>query len=107
LLIGCSALIVVNSVVLARLFIRERPRDFVPPEMDKNAVLCLSNLTDISHALSAGGLPPDSIVCPVSEEPYVVEFADRDILVSCPNPEEHELTRMRVSAKTMDQEVLK
>ncbi len=99
LLIGCSVLIAVNSVVVVRLLAREKPKEFVPPNISKDAILCLSNLEEISELLQEGQLPPDSIVCPVSGEPYRVQIEEGDTIVSCPNPESHLLYGLQVSKK--------
>ena len=107
LLIGCSALILVNSVVLVRILAREKTKKFVPPEVSKDATLCLSNHEHISELLQQGELPPDSLGCPLTGTAYRVTIEGGDTTVLCPNPESHLLYGLRVSKKNPVPEVVR
>jgi hypothetical protein len=107
LLVGCSALIIVNSVILVRLLVREKSGRFVPPDISKDATLCLSNLEHVSGCLKEGRLPPDSLLCPLSGEVYHVKVDEGDTVVFCPNPRLHKLRGLQVSKKNPVPEVLR
>ncbi|OQX56276.1 MAG: hypothetical protein B5M53_02285 [Candidatus Cloacimonas sp. 4484_209] len=102
-----SVLIIINSIVLIRIFIHNKEVEFTPPELSKDAIMCMANLGEISELLKAGELPPDTIICPVSGKPYIVRIVEGDTIVSCPNPELHHLKNLWVSAKHPKPEVEK
>lgn len=106
LLIGFSVAIIVNSVVLIKLYLRERPREAVVPDLPISAEICRSNLTDLSRLLASGKLPSDSTVCPASGLSYKVTILSGDTVVSCPTPEKHGLKALRVSSRNPAPEVL-
>jgi len=108
LLIASSALILANSVILVKLLFFNTPsEESTIPDLPKDAILCLSNLSDIAELLQQGELPSDSIVCPVSGLPYRIEIKDQDTFVYCPAPEKHQLKALWVSKKNPVPEVLK
>lgn len=107
LLIGCTALIIVNSAILVRLLVREKSGRFVPPEISKDATLCLSNLEHVSQCLKEGRLPPDSLLCPLSGEVYHAKVDEGDTVVFCPNPRLHMLRGLQVSKKNPVPEVVR
>lgn len=96
---GCSVLVLVNSIVLARVLARGGSKEFVPPDVSKDAILCLSNLERIGELLQEDELPSDSIVCPLSGAPYRVQIDGREVIVRCPNPESHLLYGLHVSKR--------
>jgi hypothetical protein len=97
--LGCSVLVLVNSVVIARALTRGGSKEFVPPDLSKDAILCLSNLERIGQLLQQDGLPSDSILCPLSGAPYWVQIDGVEVTVRCPNPESHLLYGLWVSKR--------
>jgi hypothetical protein len=68
-------------------------------ETDAVTDRCILKLWKISRQLQDGKLPSPMPLCPLSRKPYDVIEGENDILVTCPNPEEHGLSRLSISWK--------
>jgi hypothetical protein len=66
---------------------------------DVKADRCINELWKLSRQLQDGRLPSPMPVCPLSRKTYQIIEGEEDILINCPNPEEHGLTRVSVSRK--------
>jgi hypothetical protein len=67
---------------------------------------CIHNLWLISRGLGEGQIVPEKgMVCPVSGQPYIVDAVDGNRIVSCPDPQRHGLSILRVSRKNPVPEV--
>jgi hypothetical protein len=64
---------------------------------DEKTDLCIKNLWRISRSLQEGKLPGKDMVCPETGKRYKVSEEMGDIIVRCPNPEEHGFLEIRVS----------
>jgi len=63
---------------------------------------CVANLWTISSALQAGASVPTSLTCPASGAAYTMTGRGDDAVVSCPNPDRHDLASLSVTgAKPM------
>jgi hypothetical protein len=85
----------------------QRPQGFETPQMSKDAILCLTTLSEVSKFLTEGQLPPDTIVCPVSGKPYRIEIVGGVTTAYCPNPEIHNVKNLWVSRENPIPEVEK
>jgi hypothetical protein len=61
---------------------------------------CIEKLWVLSRDLQDGSLPDILPRCPRSSRQYVVTELTDDIVISCPTPEEHGLTKLTVSLRS-------
>jgi hypothetical protein len=76
-------------------------------ETDIQTDECIKNLWHISKLLQERKLPGKDIVCPASKKIYVVTRTEKNMIVSCPDPELHGLETIRVSKASPCPEVRK
>lgn len=67
---------------------------------DRLADQCIRNLWHISSLLQKGNTAFDDYFCPASKKPYVIITTAEDTVVSCPEPERHNLTGLSISKKS-------
>jgi hypothetical protein len=59
---------------------------------------CVANLWTMSVALADSKRAKPALVCPASGAVYVVQAQDAATVVSCPNPEKHDLSSLSISS---------
>lgn len=68
---------------------------------------CITNLWKISGLLQKGYLPGDEILCPASQQPYLVTETADDVIVKSPNSKLYGFSEMRVSRMKPVPELIK
>jgi hypothetical protein len=67
--------------------------------LDRNGQECVANLMVMSKYLSEGSISWPTRLCPSTGKFYDVEKMTGDVLIDCPNPDEHGLSRLWVGLK--------
>lgn len=98
-----AGLTVVNTVIIVKMLLANRPIEAAKPEYSKEVELCRENIASIA----SGREIPDSLTCPASGQPYQVMVVSGDTLVLCPNPQTHGVKAIKASAKNPKAEVEK
>jgi hypothetical protein len=68
-------------------------------ETDSTTDRCINELWKLSRLLQDRRLSSPMPLCPLSGKAYLLIEGENDTQISCPNPEEHGLTRLGVSRK--------
>lgn len=98
-----AILTAVNTVIIVKLLLSGRGPKEVILEYSKDVELCRENVAGIA----SGREIPDSLVCPISGQPYHISYILSDTVVRCPNPQTHKVLSIKASAKKPDAEVKK
>ena len=93
----CIAIIAIQVPKLMSTFEEEKPIRYGTYSTDSQTDQCIKNLWLISKLLQEGKLPSKDIVCPASQQPYVVTEIEGDVVVRCPNPQLYGFKEIRVS----------
>ncbi len=107
LLIMFSVLIIINAFFIINLVTRKNSKSYNLPELNKETVLCISNLEYVLEQMRSGEFEEDSIYCPLSEKPYEISIKNGDTIISCPEPEKHNLISLGFSSKDSMPEIVK
>ena len=75
----------------------ERPHYRGAVNLDRDAEACISNLWKITRLIQDEAAQWPNLACPLTGVPYRIAHVKGDSIVSCPNPERHDVTGIRVS----------
>ncbi len=103
ILIVFAGLTVLNTVIIVKMLLANRPVEAAKPEYSKDVELCRENITQIA----SGREVPDSLTCPSSGQSYKITVIAGDTIVQCPNPQTHGVKAIKASAKNPKAEVEK
>ena len=98
-----AVLTAVNTVMILKLLLAGRGPQEIMLEYSKDVELCRENVANIA----SGREIPDSLVCPISGQPYQISVILSDTVVRCPNPQTHKVIAIKASAKKPNAEVKK
>ena len=108
ILAACVSVIAFQAPKLISTFTEtEKPIRHGTYTTDAQTDQCINNLWHISRLLQQGELPGNDIVCPLSKKPYKVTVLEDDVVVRCPNQEQHGFREIRVSKKNPIPELIK
>jgi len=99
LLSGIAALLIILALSEHPHFILKDVQYSGAAELDAGGRECVHNLRVISGALQEAAISWPQSLCPASGKPYKVRYEKGDIIVDCPEPERHGVTRLWVSLK--------
>jgi hypothetical protein len=75
----------------------ERPHYRGAVDLDRNAEACISNLWKITVLLQNGAEQWPNLKCPSTGKSYKIVHVKGNTIVSCPNPDWHNVTGIQVS----------
>jgi hypothetical protein len=85
----------------------EKPLRIGTYRTDAATDACIANLWTIARLLQEDRKPPNTLVCPVSGQPYVSRSLPEGPVYFCPQPERHGLRSLQVSRRNPVPEVTK
>jgi len=85
----------------------EKPLRIGTYRTDAATDACIANLWKVARLLQEDRQPPDTLICPVSGQPYPRRSLPDGPVYLCPQPERHGLRSLQVSRRNPVPEVIK